>query len=157
MCRRDGDGRVQELSRPSAGARPSLPDLLRPRFALRPLLLLADFRPDLRADLRADDRRADFRALFFADRFADFLLDFLLDFLADFLRLDFRPADFLAEDFLAPPFLAAFFRGRDVRERDAGSSPPSNEDEDEELGLEEGVLSIGNGSIHPEPDQPISI
>jgi hypothetical protein len=93
-----------------------LADLLRPRFALRPLLLLADFLP-----------------------------------------LDLRPADFLAEDILAPPFLAAFFRGRAVRERDAGSSPSSNEDEEGELGLEEGLLSIGSGSIHPEPDQPISI
>ena len=124
-------------------------DLLRPRFALRPLLLLADFR----ADFLADDLRADFLAPFFADRLADFLLDFL----ADFLPLDLRPADFLAEDFLAPPFLAAFFRGRAVRERDAGLSPSSNEDEEGELGLEEGVLSIGSGSIHPEPDQPISI
>jgi hypothetical protein len=112
-----------------------LADLLRARFALRPLLLLADF--------LADDLRADFLAPFFADRLADFLPD---------LRL----ADFLAEDFLVPPFLAAFFRGRAVRGRDAGSSPPSNEDEEGELGLEEGVLSIGSGSIHPEPDQPIS-
>ena len=89
----------------------------------------------------------------------DFLAAFLLDFLADFLPLDFRPADFLPEDFPAPPFLAAFFRGRAVRERDAGSTPSSNDDDDEEVepGFEEGVLSIGRGSIHPEPDQPISI
>ena len=128
-------------------------DLLRPRFALRPLLLLADFRLDLRADFLADDLRADFLAPFFADRLADFLLDFL----ADFLPLDLRLADFLPEDFLAPPFLAAFLRGRAVRGRDAGSSPSSNEDLEVELGLEEGVLSIGSGSIHPEPDHPISI
>jgi hypothetical protein len=121
-----------------------LADLLRARFALRPLLLLADF--------LADDLRADFLAPFFADRLADFLPDVL----ADFLPPDLRLADFLAEDFLVPPFLAAFFRGRAVRGRDAGSSPPSNEDEEGELGLE-GVLSIGSGSIHPEPDQPISI
>ena len=91
-------------------------------------------------------------APFFADRLADFLLDFL----EDFLPLDFRLADFLPEDFLAPPFRAAFFLGRAVRVRDLASSPSSNEDE-EELGLEEGVLSIGSGSIQPEPDQPISI
>ena len=88
--------------------------------------------------------RADFLPPFFVDRLADFLLDFLEDFLL---------ADFLPEDFLAPPFLAAFFLGRAVR--DFAASPSSNEDE--ELGLEEGVLSIGSGSIQPEPDQPISI
>ena len=133
-------------------------DLLRPRFALRPLLLLADFRPllllaDFRADFLADDLRADFLAPFFADRLADFLPDFL----ADFLPLDLRLADFLREAFLDPPFLAAFFRGRAVRGRDAGSSPSSNEDEELDPGLEDEVLSIGSGSIHPEPDQPISI
>lgn len=127
-------------------------DLLPPRFAVRPPLL-ADFRPDLRADFRADDFRADFLAPFFADRFADFLLDFL----EDFLPLDFRLADFLPADFLAPPFLAAFFLARDVLGRVAGSSRSSNEDEEVELGVEEGVLSIGSGSIQPEPDQPISI
>jgi hypothetical protein len=129
--------------------------LLRPRFALRPPLLFADFRLDLRADFRADDLPDDFFAPFFADRLADFLLDFL----ADFLPVDLRLADFLPEDLFAPPFRAAFFRGRAVRGRDADSSPSSNEAEDEELepGLEDGVLSIGSGSIHPEPDQPISI
>jgi hypothetical protein len=61
--------------------------------------------------------------------------------------------DFLA-DFLAPAFLAAFFRGR-ARVRSAGPSSPNEDEEDEEP--EGDVLSIGSGSIHPEPDQPISI
>jgi hypothetical protein len=30
-------------------------------------------------------------------------------------------------------------------------------DDGEEEGAEDGVFSIGSGSIHPEPDQPISI
>jgi hypothetical protein len=119
-----------------------------PRFALRPLLFLADFRPVLRADFLADDLRADFLAPFFAD--------FLPDFFADLRPLDFLAADFLRADFLAPPFLAAFFLGRAVRVRAAASSPSSYDDE-EDVGVEEGVLSIGSGSIHPEPDQPISI
>ena len=74
-------------------------------------------------------------------------------------RLADLPA-FLAAFFavLLPDFLAAFRRGRAVRERSAGSSPSPNEDEDEEDEEPEGiVLSIGSGSIHPEPDQPISI
>jgi hypothetical protein len=32
-----------------------------------------------------------------------------------------------------------------------------NDDAEEEDGAEEGMFSIGSGSIHPEPDQPISI
>jgi hypothetical protein len=62
---------------------------------------------------------------------------------------------FLAAFFavLPPVFLAVFLRGRAVLV--AGSSPSSNIDCEDE-GVEEGVLSIGNGSIHPEPDQPIS-
>jgi hypothetical protein len=108
-----------------------------PRFAARPVLFLADLRPPFRADFLAEERRADFLAPFFADFFADRLLDFL-------------------EDFLAPAFLADFLRGRAARVRVAGSSLPSYDD-GEDVGAEEGVFSIGNGSIHPEPDQPISI
>jgi hypothetical protein len=71
-----------------------------------------------------------------AERLADFpaFLAVFLDFLAAFLEL---------------AFLAAFFR------RPRGSSPSAYEDEDDEE--PDGVLSIGSGSIHPEPDQPISI
>jgi len=57
---------------------------------------------------------------------------------------------------LPPVFLAAFVRGRAVFVRVAESSRSSKNDCDDE-GLEEGVLSIGSGSIHPEPDQPISV
>ena len=104
-----------------------------PRFAPRRALFLADFLAEpLRAVFLAELRRADFLAPFLADFFADRLLDFL-----------------------APPFLAVFLRARVVRVR-AGSSLPSNDDV-EDAGAEEGTLSIGSGSIHPEPDQPISI
>ena len=102
-----------------------------PRLAVRRALFLAVFL----ADFLAEALRADFFAPFFADFFADLLLDFL-------------------EDFLAPPFLAVFLRGRVVLR--AGSSLRSNDD-DEDAGAEEGMFSIGSGSIHPEPDQPISI
>jgi hypothetical protein len=37
---------------------------------------------------------------------------------------------------------------------DAGSSKSKDREDD---GVGEGVLSEGRGSIHPEPDQPISI
>jgi hypothetical protein len=81
------------------------------------------------------------RALLRAERLAD-LPAFRAAFLPDLA------------DFLALAFLAAFFRGR-ARVRPAGPSLSPNEDEDEEPdGV---VLSIGSGSIHPEPDQPISI
>jgi hypothetical protein len=64
---------------------------------------------------------------------------------------------FLAVFFAAflPDFLAAFRRERPVLVRVADSSPSSNIDFEDE-GVEEEVLSIGSGSIHPEPDQPIS-
>ena len=119
------------------------------RFAPRRVLFLADFRPVL---LPEEALRADFLLLFLADFLAERLVDFLADLLADFLA-DLLP-DFLA-DFRAPPFLAVFLRGRAVRVRLAGSSPSSNDD-CEDVGDEEGVFSIGSGSIHPEPDQPIS-
>jgi len=105
-------------------------------LALFRLLFFVDFLALFLVDLRGEDRRADFLAPFFADFFPDLLLDFLAD-------------------FLAPAFLAVFLRGRAVLVRVAGSSPSSNIDCEDE-GVEEGVLSIGSGSIHPEPDQPIS-
>ncbi|MFL5402106.1 MAG: hypothetical protein ACJ8BF_04740 [Gemmatimonadales bacterium] len=97
--------------------------------------------------------RVECRALFLAD----FLLLFLADFRADFLELlreDFL-ADLRADDFLLD-FLA------DVRRDDAGvrlpaDSPKSSYEEGVEAGEGAGVFSIGSGSIHPEPDQPISI
>ena len=97
---------------------------------------MADFRELFLADFRAEDLRADFLAPFLPV----FLADLLLDFLADFR---------------APLFFAVFLRGRAVRVRAAGSSASKADGEDE--GDVEGVFSIGSGSIHPEPDQPISI
>jgi hypothetical protein len=88
------------------------------------------------------------RALFRAERPAD-----LPPLRADFLlpRADFRP------DRLAEPDLLADFRRRGVvavSDSLEDESPKSNEREVEGV---EGVLSEGRGSIHPEPDQPISI
>ncbi len=116
------------------------------------------------ARFREEERRALFRAvdlreLFRADRRAPFLADLAL--LAD-LRALFRApfrADFLPA-FLADR-LAAFLR-EPLRLRGgfarvgAGSSKVLN-DEGVEAGVGEGVLSMGSGSIHPEPDQPISM
>lgn len=130
--------------------------------------------------MRAEDRRAlflppdllrePFRALFRAELRPPFLAAFLADFLAPFLA-DFL-ADFFAlfrEDFLAAPrvdflddFLVAFLadlrRGRAVllRVPDDASSKSLYE-AGVEAGVGAGVLSMGSGSIQPEPDQPISI
>jgi hypothetical protein len=60
-------------------------------------------------------------------------------------------ADFLAA-LLA--LLAVFRRGAAASDWLAVGSPKSNERDDEGV---DGVLSEGSGSIHPEPDQPISI
>jgi hypothetical protein len=109
-------------------------------LAVRRALFLAVFLADFLAEALREDFLAEaLRADFFPPLFADFFADLLLDFLADFL---------------APPFLAVFLRGRVVLR--AGSSLRSNDD-DEDAGAEEGMFSIGSGSIHPEPDQPISI
>jgi hypothetical protein len=75
----------------------------------------------------------DLRAPFFALLRADFFLDRFADLLAVFLR-----------------GLLGLARLGD------GSSNPLYED-GVEAGVGEGVLSMGSGSIHPEPDQPISI
>jgi hypothetical protein len=116
---------------------------------------LARFRE---ADPRALFRVADLRlreaprALFRAVRRPPFL--------AALARLADRRALFLAP--FRAAFLAVFLR-RLVRvglvlagRLGAGSSKSPNED-GVEAGGREGVLSIGSGSIHPEPDQPISM
>ena len=101
------------------------------------------------ADLR-EDLRALFRPPFFAAlaRFAPLRPLFLALF-----RADFFPARFADR-------LAAFLRGRlaglEVRSR-LGVGSSAWPYEGVEAGVGEGVLSIGSGSIHPEPDQPISM
>lgn len=104
------------------------------------------FRADLREDLRALFRApfladlallADLRALFRAPFRALFLLVFLADRLAVFLR---EPG-----------------RLRVVPARVGDGSAKSLNDEGVEAGVGEGVLSMGSGSIHPDPDQPISM
>jgi hypothetical protein len=119
------------------------------RLALLRLLDLRE-REDLRLLFRAELRpprlaaflRADPRALFLAPLRADFRPDFRAPFLAD------RLADFL-RDLVGVPLVPP------VRLLGVGSSK-SNDDGDD-AGEGEGVLSEGRGSIHPEPDQPISI
>jgi hypothetical protein len=122
---------------------------------------LARFREaERRALLRPEDLRLfeALRALFRAERRPPFLAAFAL--FAD-LRADLAPfrADFLLDllaDLLAV-FLRGLLRGRVVLAGlGVGSSKSPNED-GVEAGVREGVLSIGSGSIHPEPDQPISI
>jgi hypothetical protein len=112
---------------------------------------LARFREEERralfraVDLR-DDLRALFRALFRADlaRFADLRALFRAPFRADFLLE--RLAVFLRE----PDRLRGAARVGD------GSAKSLN-DEGVEAGVGEGVLSMGSGSIQPDPDQPISM
>jgi len=143
-----------------ADERPALfrPELFRPALFPPELFLPALFRPprdDFRALFRAEPRPlrladfpprlADFRALFLAPFRADFLLLRLAELRVDFLRDRLRdpPGELLRELPVPPDRLV-----------DAGSSK-SNDGDDE--GVEDGVLSEGSGSIHPEPDQPISI
>jgi hypothetical protein len=124
--------------------RPPRPFLARFRDAERVL-----FRP---ADLRLLD---DLRALFRAERRPPFLaaLALLEDLRAPFFAL-LRAAFFL--DRFAD-LLAVFLRGLlGLARLGDGSSNPLYED-GVEAGVGEGVLSMGSGSIHPEPDQPISI
>jgi hypothetical protein len=115
------------------------------------LLRLADLRPPDRADFRvlfrADPRRprlADFRAALAADPRLPFFAP---------LRADFLPLPFAAR---VDDFFLALPLARVVPSRLGAGSSKSNEDGDE-AGVGEGVLSEGSGSIHPEPDQPISI
>ncbi|MBA2457600.1 MAG: hypothetical protein H0V43_01445 [Gemmatimonadales bacterium] len=134
----------------------------------------------LLALLRAEPVRpaflADFREAFLAGRLADRLAAFLPDFLAAFFaegRLaafragfravflpDFFAPDFFALDLFAPDFFADLARGRDRAGREESeSSSRSLEEEATDAGEDEGAggCSVGSGSIHPEPDQPISI
>jgi hypothetical protein len=120
------------------------PALLRPALFRPPREDLRElFRAELRPPRLADFPRllADLRALFLAPLREDFLLlrraELRLDFLRDPLR------DPLREPPVAPLRLVL-----------AGSSKSKD---GEEVGEGEGVLSEGSGSIHPEPDQPISI
>jgi hypothetical protein len=94
-----------------------------------------------------EDLRELFRAAFLADLplLADFRAPFLAAFLLDFL------ADRLAVFLREPLRLRVGF----ARVGD-GSSKLLN-DEGVEAGVGEGVLSVGSGSIHPDPDQPISM
>jgi hypothetical protein len=124
---------------------PAFRAALRPFRALLRAALLAAlplFRAALLAALplfRAVFR--PFRAVLRAERLAD-LPAFRADFLAAFFGL------------LVPGLLAVFRRGAAVSDWLAVGSPKSNERDDEGV---DGVLSEGRGSIHPEPDQPISI
>jgi hypothetical protein len=156
------------------------PDDFRPADFRPADLRPADFRPaDLRpVDFRPPDREADFRVLFRAElrplRLADLVL-----------RLADRPALFLAPlraDFFAPRLavrVELFFRDppperalppdleRPPEPERLELSPDSprrllegsskSKDEGVDAGEGEGLLSEGRGSIHPEPDQPISI
>jgi hypothetical protein len=115
------------------------PALLRPPREDFRVLFRAELRPPRLADL--PPRLADFRALFLAPFRADFLL----------LRLAEPPLDFLRDrlrERLREPLVPL------VRLVDAGSSKSKDGDDE---GVGDGVLSEGSGSIHPEPDQPISI
>jgi hypothetical protein len=117
---------------------------------------LARFREEERRALfRAVDLREDLRALFRAPFLADLAL--LADLRALFrapLRADFLP-DGLAERLAV--FLREPVRLRVVPARVDEDSSKSLNDEGVEAGVGEGVLSMGSGSIHPDPDQPISM
>jgi hypothetical protein len=98
-------------------------------------------------ELRLAERRAlflaPFRAAFFLPpRLAELLVAFLRDPLPD---RDLPPPDELER---LPPI-------PDSRLVDEDS--PKSKDDGVDAGEGEGVLSEGRGSIHPEPDQPISI
>ena len=107
---------------------------LRERDELR-ALLRADFLAPRLADL--DPFRADRRALFLAPLRADFLLP----------PLDERRVDFLRGAAREVP----------VPSRRLGEGSSKSKDDGDDAGEGEGGLSEGKGSIHPEPDQPISI
>jgi hypothetical protein len=104
-------------------------DLRAVDFRLRELFLAAL--------ARLADLRAPFLAVFLPDLLLDFLLDLLADRLAVFLREPLRERVGLA--------------------RVGDGSSKSLNDEGVEAGVGEGVLSMGSGSIHPDPDQPISM
>ena len=126
----------------------------------------AVFRP---VDFRARERD-DFRALFRAElrppRLAD-LLDFLADrrelFLADRRALFLAPLRADLRLLLLADRLADFFRDLPLEDRVVlparllGDGSSKSNDDGDDAGEGEGVLSEGSGSIQPEPDQPISI
>lgn len=132
----------------------------------RAVPLLPAFLADLPADFlagRLADRLAaflpDFLAAFFAaGRLAAFLAGFRGVFFPDFLALAF-----FAPDFFAPDFFADLPRARDrAGLTESGSSSRalagvSTAAEEGEGATGAGGCSDGSGSIHPEPDQPISI
>jgi hypothetical protein len=127
--------------------------LARLREEDRPALLRAlDLRPPER-----DELRALLRADFLAPRLAD-----LVPFRADRRALFLAP---LRAAFLPPRFAdrRVDFRLGAAREvpgpslRRAGEGSSKSKDDGDDAGEGEGGLSEGNGSIHPEPDQPISI
>lgn len=99
------------------------------------------------------ERRAAFRAAFFLAGFrrAAFLLAgfFRAAFLADFFRAAFLAAFFFFATFLAA-FRAGLLAGADALGWSAAGLGAG-------AGVGSGGRSIGRGSIHPEPDQPISI
>ena len=105
---------------------------------LADLPLLADLRALFRAPFLADlALLADLRALFRAPLRAAFFPDLLAERLAVFLR---EPD-----------------RLRVVPARVGDGSSKLLNDEGVEAGVGEGVLSMGSGSIQPDPDQPISM
>ncbi len=132
----------------------------------------ADFRP---ADLRPpeDDFRVLFRAelrplrladlvLRLAERRALFLAPLRADFFAPRLAVPFELflRDRLLErelppDLERPPELERLELPLDSPRRLEGSSKSKDDGVDAGEGV--GMLSDGRGSIHPEPDQPISI
>jgi hypothetical protein len=122
---------------------------------------LARLREDDRLELfRLDDLRLrppdDFRRVEpRAPRRAVVRPPFREDFLLLFLREDFL-ADLRLDDFLVD-LRADFRRGLAAEVPPLRDSPISPYEEGEEAGVGAGVLSIGSGSIQPEPDQPISI
>jgi hypothetical protein len=85
----------------------------------------------------------------------------LVDLFADRRALFLAP---LRVDFLLPPlaerredFFRGLLRAPAFSPRLAVDGSSKSNDGDEDAGVGEGVLSEGSGSIHPEPDQPISI
>lgn len=131
------------------------------RYRLRLLRpFLAPLRDDERRELfRLEDRdsallRAELRLPFFADFLVLFLAEPRADFLAPRRAVDLRAAPRLA--FLVV-FRAALRLGRVGLGRAVGSDSSISP---YVAGVEPGVggvLSIGSGSIQPEPDQPISM
>lgn len=120
--------------------------LLRDRDEDLRALFRAELRPPFLADLVL--RLAERRALFLAPLRAAFLLPRLADDFVAFLR------DLVLERALEPPVERSPMP--DSR-RLLGAGSAKSKDDGVDEGEGEGGLSEGSGSIHPEPDQPISI